>query len=88
MKFEFVLDASLRPPPVTELHFDLGDSIPAKPAPAPAAKPEPVPAPKPAAEEAGPVEAATAASISEDFQNDPLIKSAVEKFKLKLAARS
>jgi DNA polymerase-3 subunit gamma/tau len=88
MKFEFVLDASLRPPPVTELHFDLGDSTPAKPAPAPAAKPEPVPAPKPAAEEAGPVEAATAASISEDFQNDPLIKSAVEKFKLKLAARS
>ena len=88
MKFEFVLDASLRPPPVTELHFDLGDSTPAKPAPAPAAKPEPVPAPKPAAEEAAPVEAASAASISEDFQNDPLIKSAVEKFKLKLAARS
>ena len=88
MKFEFVLDASLRPPPVTELHFDLGDSTPAKPAPAPTAKPEPVPAPKPAAEEAAPVEAVSAASISEDFQNDPLIKSAVEKFKLKLAARS
>jgi DNA polymerase-3 subunit gamma/tau len=91
VKFEFAIDPSLKPPPVTELHFDLGDSPPAKTAPAaaPAAKPEAAPAPAPkAAEQPAPTEALSAASITEDFQNDPLIKSAVEKFKLKLAARS
>ncbi|MEQ1749874.1 MAG: DNA polymerase III subunit gamma/tau [Prosthecobacter sp.] len=77
VKFEFVLDPSLKPPPVTELHFDLGDSTPAKPEPKPAAAAEPAPA-----------EAPSADKVSEEFQNDPLIKSAVEKFKLKLAARS
>lgn len=89
MRFEFSLDPSLKPPAVTELHFDLGDvSPPAKPAPAPspaiAAVVKAAPEPAPKAEESAPQ---TAAEISEEFQNDPLIKSAVEKFKLKLAAR-
>ncbi len=89
IRFEFSLDPSLKPPAVTELHFDLGDSTPPtksepeKPAASPVAKvaPEPVATP----EESTPP---TSAEISEEFQNDPLIKSAVEKFKLKLAARA
>jgi DNA polymerase III subunit gamma/tau len=92
VRFEFSLEASLKPPAVTELHFDLGDTAPpSKPtpvapvaAPAPKAAPEPAPKSAPQAEESS---APSAAQISEEFQNDPLIKSAVEKFKLKLAAR-
>jgi hypothetical protein len=58
------------------MHFDLGDSTPAKPEP------------NAAAAEPAPNEATSSDSISEEFQNDPLIKSALEKFKLKIAARS
>ncbi len=89
IRFEFSLDPSLKPPAVTELHFDLGDSSPPvkpvkeAPAAAPVAKATPEPAAK--SEEPAPP---TSAEISEEFQNDPLIKSAVEKFKLKLAARA
>ncbi len=95
MKFEMVLDPALKPPPATELHFSFDE--PPKPAPKPAPKPEPRPAaaaatsstpppskaPAPAA--AAPSDAAPAES-PEDFQNDPLIRSAIEKFKLKLAS--
>jgi DNA polymerase-3 subunit gamma/tau len=89
MRFEFSIDPSLKPPAVTELHFDLGDATPpAKTmsvvsATATVAKATPVIVAK--SEESAPP---TAAEISEEFQNDPLIKSAVEKFKLKLAARA
>jgi DNA polymerase-3 subunit gamma/tau len=76
LKFEFLLDPSLKPPAVTEMHFDLGDSTPAKPEP------------NAAAAEPAPNEATSSDSISEEFQNDPLIKSALEKFKLKITARS
>ena len=89
MRFEFSLDPSLKPPAVTELHFDLGDSPPpVKPV---SISPAAVLAPKAEAEVADKTEepaSQSAAEISEEFQNDPLIKSAVEKFKLKLAARS
>jgi DNA polymerase-3 subunit gamma/tau len=97
VKIELIIDPNLRPPPVTEFHFDLDDHAAAKPAPVPVAekpvvKPaaEPAPAPsKPAtAEPAAPDATASAEEVSAEFQNDPLIKSAVEKFKLKLAARS
>jgi DNA polymerase-3 subunit gamma/tau len=99
VKIELIIDPNLRPPPVTEFHFDLDDHASAKQAPAPVAEkpvakpaPEPAPAPsKPApAEPAAPATdaAASAEEVSAEFQNDPLIKSAVEKFKLKLAARS
>lgn len=93
VKIEFTIDSNLRPPAVTEFHFDLDDALPARPAPAPiAAKPvtEPVPVvPKsaPAEAPAAASEPASAEDISAEFQNDPLIKSAIEKFKLKLAAR-
>lgn len=88
MRFELSLDPSLKPPAATELHFDLGDSSPpaktmsAASATAIVAKATPEIVAK--SEESVPP---TAAEISEEFQNDPLIKSAVEKFKLKLAAR-
>jgi DNA polymerase-3 subunit gamma/tau len=69
----------------SEMGFDLLDM----PAPNPVAAPEiKVEAPK---AEASPAPAAPAPEAAEapagDFQNDPLIKAAVEKFKLKLAAR-
>lgn len=89
IRFEFSLDPSLKPPAVTELHFDLGDSTP--PAKAEAEKPAATPLAKAVSEPVIKSEEAmppTSAEISEEFQNDPLIKSAVEKFKLKLAARS
>ncbi len=89
IRFEFSLDPSLKPPAVTELHFDLGDpSPPPKPVKeAPAAAPAANATPEPAAKSEEPAPP-TSAEISEEFQNDPLIKSAVEKFKLKLAARA
>ena len=89
MRFEFSLDPSLKPPAATELHFDLGDASPpaktmsAASATATVAKAAPEIVAK--SEESAPP---TAAEISEEFQNDPLIKSAVEKFKLKLATRA
>ncbi len=87
MRFELVVDASLKPPPALELFGSLPEPVRAapapvaKPAPAPLSAEEPMPsaAPEPApAEEAPPTEA-------EDFHKDPLIRSAIEKFKLKLA---
>jgi DNA polymerase-3 subunit gamma/tau len=88
IRFEFSLDPSLKPPAVTELHFDLGDSTP--PAKAEVEKPVATPLAKAVSEPVAKSEESmppTSAEISEEFQNDPLIKSAVEKFKLKLAAR-
>ncbi|MEN3940772.1 DNA polymerase III subunit gamma/tau [Prosthecobacter sp. SYSU 5D2] len=93
MRFEMVVDPSLKPPPAAELFagFDL-------PVSAPPTAPKPATAPVPVSERAAissTVKAApeneappapTPDSITEDFQNDPLIKSAIEKFKLKLAA--
>jgi len=86
VKIELMLDPSLKPPAVTELHFDLGDPAPV------AAEPQlfaPVPAQAASAPEPAPAEeSVSASSITEDFQNDPVIKYAVEKFKLKIAART
>ena len=93
MKFQMVVDASLKPPPAEELFagFDI-----AAPAPAPASAPKPATAPVPVSDkpwndtapETPAAEAPaenSAEQITADFQNDPLIKSAIEKFKLKLA---
>lgn len=109
MRFELVVDASLKPPPATELHFSFEEPVaaprPTAAAPAPVsapkaespAKPAPVAekpqaqAPAKAVETSASTSAApapTPASIEADFQNDPLIRSAIEKFKLKLAARA
>lgn len=66
--FNVVLDASLQPPPATEMTFGFGDL---DAAPKAAAKPEP---PK---EDPKPV-------IDEEFYKDPLIQAALVKFKATL----
>ena len=87
-RFELVVDPSLKPPPALELFGSLPETAPPPPpvaklvpAPAPISEPQPPPAAEPeappAAEEAPP-------AIADDFYNDPLIRSAIEKFKLKL----
>ncbi|MFN0078263.1 MAG: DNA polymerase III subunit gamma/tau [Prosthecobacter sp.] len=79
MKFEFVLDASLKPPAFTEMGLGLLD------APAPVAKPKPEPKAAPKSEPKAAVPEETApAKASDDFYNDPLIQSAMVKFKAKL----
>lgn len=87
MRFDLVVDPSLKPPPALELFGSLPE--PVRAAPAPVAKPAPAPMaaeePAPSAEpEPAPAEEAPPAAV-DDFHNDPLIRSAIEKFKLKLA---
>ncbi len=87
MRFELVVDPALKPPPALELFGSLPE--PVRAAPAPVTKPAPAPTsaeePSPSAEaEPAPAEEAPPAT-AEDFHNDPLIRSAIEKFKLKLA---
>lgn len=87
MRFDLVVDPSLKPPPALELFGSLPE--PVRAAPAPVAKPAPAPMPAeepaPSAEpEPAPAEESPPAA-ADDFHNDPLIRSAIEKFKLKLA---
>jgi DNA polymerase-3 subunit gamma/tau len=85
MKFEFVLDPSLKAPEFSEMGLGLLD----EPAPAPKPKAEP----KPVAKEEAPKAAAAATSaevppppqVDDSFYNDPLIQSAMARFKAKLA---
>ncbi|MDZ4289346.1 MAG: hypothetical protein U0984_15375, partial [Prosthecobacter sp.] len=84
VKFEMVLDPSLKPPPATEMEF--GFDAPAAPTPAPKPEPKPAAAPEKKAETSKPD--ASGKVAPEDFLNDPLIKSAVEQFKLKIAGLS
>ena len=99
MKFELSVDPSLKPPPAAELFagFDIAPTPAAKPAAAaPAfaqASAEAAPAESGAStDEEAPgltpeeIAEAEAARVTAEFQNDPLIKSAIEKFKLKIAA--
>ncbi len=72
MKFEFVLDASLKPPAFTEMGLGLLDD-----------PPSPVP-PKAEVKSVAAVEVEAPAKANEDFYNDPLIQSAMAKFKAKL----
>ena len=84
MKFEFVLDASLKPPAFSEIGLGLLDD------PSPAAKPaatpkvENKPAPKEEVKKPAASEEPAPAKASDDFYNDPLIQSAMVKFKAKL----
>lgn len=92
VKFEFVIDASLAPPMASEMSFDLLDAPAPKPEPVAESRAEPVKAVETAPAAAAPASAPAAseappAAGAEDFQNDPLIKAAVEKFRLKLVAR-
>ena len=87
MKFEFVLDSSLKAPTFAEIDLGLLN------------EPAPAPAPKPAAEPKVEAKAASASQAElpkavapesaapqppEDFYNDPLIQQAMVKFKAKL----
>jgi DNA polymerase-3 subunit gamma/tau len=87
MKFEFVLDPSLKAPVFAEIDLGLLNE------PASASKPEVEAKPEPKAEvKAAPqaellkadAPAASAPRPPEDFYNDPLIQSAMVKFKAKL----
>jgi DNA polymerase-3 subunit gamma/tau len=86
MKFEFVLDPSLKAPAFSEIGLGLLDD------PAPAAKPASAPKveakaePKREAPKAEEPEASAQPKIDDDFYNDPLIQSAMVKFKAKLVA--
>ena len=89
VRLECVVDPSLKPPPALELFGSLPEVSPAK-APPPAAKPSPVREPEPEPPAAAETAVQTAeetgeAAPADDFHNDPLIRSAIEKFKLKLA---
>lgn len=90
-KFEMVLDPSLKAPAFSEMGLGLLDEPAPPPPPAPkAAAPEPKPEPKPAAKTEAPApapaaaEANTAPQLDENFYNDPLIQSAMVRFKAKL----
>lgn len=89
MKFDFVIDATLAPPLASEIGFGLFDEPAPKPAAVPdlkseIAKPESKPTEAPASSE---TTAADVADLPAEVQADPLIMAAVEKFRLKLAAR-
>jgi DNA polymerase-3 subunit gamma/tau len=83
VKFDFVLDPSLKAPAFSEIGLGLTDDPP--PAPKPAAEPkvEAKPVPK-----APPAEEPATAKIGDDFYKDPLIQSAMVKFKAKLVSAS
>lgn len=90
MKFDFVIDASLAPPLASEIGFGLFDEPAPKPAPGHEPKPEPAkseskPTEAPASSETS---AADVTDLPAEVQADPLIMAAVERFRLKLAARA
>ncbi|MGV3659116.1 MAG: DNA polymerase III subunit gamma/tau [Prosthecobacter sp.] len=94
MKFELVLDPSLKAPDFSEMSLDIPDEpappaakpvqaevkLESKPAPAPAA----APAPKAEAPKAAAAPAPAEPAVGVDFYNDPLIQSAMTRFKAKL----
>ncbi len=92
VKLELVVDASLQPPLASEMGFDLLDIPPAKPVEKPAAAPavaeEPPAQVAPALAPTVPSADENSAESKEEFENDPLIKAAIQKFSLKLAARA
>jgi len=81
MKFELVLDASLKAPEFSEIGLGLLD----EPAPPPPPKLEPKPAAKAEPEpKAAPAEESAAPQADSEFYNDPLIQKAMVKFKARL----
>jgi DNA polymerase-3 subunit gamma/tau len=77
LALDIVLDASLQPPPATEIPLmGFDDSLP--PPSSPKAEPK-APEPKPEARE--PVEKS---APNPEFYNDPLIQAALSKFKATL----
>ena len=84
MKFEFVLDASLKPPAFSEIGLGLMDDPPPAAKPASIAKVEAKPAPKEETKKPAAAVEPAPAKADDDFYNDPLIQSAMVKFKAKL----
>jgi DNA polymerase-3 subunit gamma/tau len=85
-KYEMVLDPSLKPPPASEVElFGFGEPAPAPP---PALEPKLDTRAEKTAVDTPKTAAGTEAVSPEDFLNDPLIKSAIEQFKLKIAGVS
>jgi DNA polymerase-3 subunit gamma/tau len=80
MKFEFVLDSSLKAPEFSEMGLGLLD----EPPPAPKPKAEPKPVAKEEAPKATAAEEPAAPQVDDSFYNDPLIQSAMARFKAKL----
>jgi DNA polymerase-3 subunit gamma/tau len=83
MKFELVLDASLKAPAFSEIGLGLLDEPPAAPKPKAEPKAEVQAAPKEAAPQPAATKEAEAAKVDHAFHNDPLIQAAMVKFKAK-----
>ncbi|WP_395740194.1 DNA polymerase III subunit gamma/tau [Prosthecobacter sp.] len=98
MKFEFVLDPNLKAPAFADIDLGLLNEPPPAAAPAPAPKPAEAPkveakaAPQPEPAKAAPAAPPTASASAgaptppDDFYNDPLIQSAMVKFRAKLVS--
>jgi len=94
MKFEFVLDSSLKAQTFADIDLGLLNEPSPEPKPAAEARPEPkaeVNAPQQtelmkAADAPGAAAPASAPTPPDDFYNDPLIQQAMVKFKAKLVA--
>jgi DNA polymerase-3 subunit gamma/tau len=84
MKFELVLDASLKAPAFSEIGLGLLDEPPAAPKPKAEPKPEVKAAPKEDAPQPAAAKEPEPAKVGDDFYNDPLIQAAMVKFKAKL----
>jgi len=84
MKFEFVLDASLKAPAFSEIGLGLMDDPPPAPKPVHTPKLAAKAEPKEDAKKPAAPEEPMPAKAKDDFYNDPLIQSAMVKFKAKL----
>ena len=80
---DVVLDASLQPPPATEMSFGFSETE----SPAPS-QPAETASPKAEIKEESKTSDKTAASPPPDFYNDPLIQAALTKFKATLVTPS
>jgi DNA polymerase-3 subunit gamma/tau len=90
VKLELIVDASLQPPMASEMGFDLLDITPTKPDPVPAIVAESLASAAPSTSTTpAPAAADESSSASKaEFENDPLIQAAIQKFSLKLSTRS
>jgi DNA polymerase-3 subunit gamma/tau len=84
MKFELVLDASLKAPAFSEIGLGLLDEAPAAAKPKTEPKVEAKAAPKEDAPKPAAAKEPESAKVGDDFYNDPLIQAAMVKFKAKL----
>jgi len=86
MRFELVLDASLKAPAFSEIGLGLMDEPPAAAKPKPEPKVEARPAPKEELKKAPIAEEPPAPKPDDDYFKDPLVQAALVKFKAKFVA--